>query len=408
MMTPRPRGLAPSEQRDGTSMWSAARAKSRAPRAFAWGIAISILTAVLVLAAPTARSSGGMVPAALSVTLVLDRTSYVSGDNATATAIVYRTPGPTNYTYDWTVRDGVFGPVLATLSNGLASYTYAIPTSYQGTLWFWLTVTDDTSQTQTTTAHAEVAAGYVALTLDRSEYNPGERVTAYFGLRSKVITNPAWTYTVVDFEGTTVASGALTISQAGGYVMSITLDRSAYNPGETIRVHVSVAAKGTSSLPSQFRFGATLFGASSATAITTYREADLFLTVPGSLGSGDLLLIVNEFNTGAGGFTMVHVGPSGSFWSTDVGGVPAYAVALSLLVLLLLVAVLAMWRRAGGGMLGGPRGPPAPPPEGPVRAAPGSPMTVMCRRCGKPIDITTSKRPIEVMCPSCGETQVVT
>src|SRR6266571_1833669 len=353
----------------GTSMWSAARARSPAPRAFAWGIAI--LTAVLVLAAPTARSSGGMVPAALTVTLVLDRTSYVSGDNATATAIVYRTPGPT-------------------------TYTYSTLTSYQGTLWFWLTVTDDTSQTQTTTAHAEVAAGYVALTLDRSEYNPGERVTAYFGLRSNVITNPAWTYTVVDAEGTTVASGAtnntwfsfttpnpasrlylftvtasgngrsatgaLTISQAGGYVMSITLDRTSYNPGETIRVHVSVATRGTSSLPSQFRFGATLFGASSATAITTYREADLFLTVPGGLCSGDLLLIVHEFNTGAGGFTMVHVGPSGSFWSTDVGGVPAYAVALSLLVLLLLVAVLAMWRRAGGGMLGGPRGQPAPPP----------------------------------------------
>src|SRR6266511_4303994 len=291
MMTPRPRGLAPSEQRDGTSMWSAARAKSRAPRAFAWGFAIAILTAVLALAAPTARSSGGMVPAALSVTLVLDRTSYVSGDNATATAIVYRTPGPANYTYDWTVRDGVFGPVLATLSNGLSSYSYAIPTSYQGTLWFWLTVTDDTSQTQTTTAHAEVAAGYVALTLDRSEYNPGERVTAYFGLRSNVIASPAWTYTVVDFEGTTVLSGAtnntwfsytttnpasrsymftvtvfgngrsatgsLTISQAGGYVISITLDRSSYSPGETIRVHVSVAARGTSSLPSQFRFGAT-------------------------------------------------------------------------------------------------------------------------------------------------------
>src|SRR6266508_658518 len=442
MMTPRPRGLASAETWDGTSMWSAARARSPAPRAFAWGIAISILTAVLVLAAPTARSSGGMVPAALTVTLVLDRTSYVSGDNATATAIVYRTPGPTNYTYDWTVRDGVFGPVLATLSNGLASYTYAIPTSYQGTLWFWLTVTDDTSQTQTTTAHAEVAAGYVALTLARSEYNPGERVTAYFGLRSNVIASPAWTYRVVDFEGTTVlsgatnntwfsytttnpasrwytftvtasgngrsATGALTISQAGGYVMSITLDRSAYSPGETIRVHVSVAARGTSNLPSQFRFGASLFGAGSASAITTYREADLFLTVPGSLGSGDLLLIVNEFNTGAGGFTVVHVGPSGSFWSTDVGGVPAYAVALSLLVILLLVAVLAMWRRAGGGMLGGPRPPAPPPPEGPVRAAPGSPMTAMCRRCGKPIDITTSKRPIEVMCPSCGETQVVT
>jgi predicted RNA-binding Zn-ribbon protein involved in translation (DUF1610 family) len=34
-------------------------------------------------------------------------------------------------------------------------------------------------------------------------------------------------------------------------------------------------------------------------------------------------------------------------------------------------------------------------------------MSVTCRHCGKAIEITTSKRPIEVMCPSCGETQVV-
>src|SRR5207247_8451628 len=141
----------------GRGTWSAARARSPAPRAFALGIAIAILTALLVFAAPTARSSGGMVPAdVLSVTLALDRSSYVSGDNATATAIVYRTPSPANYTYDWTVRDGFFGPILATLSNGLAAYKYAIPLSYQGTLWFWVTVNDDTGLSQTTTAHAEV------------------------------------------------------------------------------------------------------------------------------------------------------------------------------------------------------------------------------------------------------------
>jgi len=34
-------------------------------------------------------------------------------------------------------------------------------------------------------------------------------------------------------------------------------------------------------------------------------------------------------------------------------------------------------------------------------------MTVTCKACGAPIEITTSKRPIEVMCPSCGETQMV-
>jgi predicted RNA-binding Zn-ribbon protein involved in translation (DUF1610 family) len=34
-------------------------------------------------------------------------------------------------------------------------------------------------------------------------------------------------------------------------------------------------------------------------------------------------------------------------------------------------------------------------------------MMVTCRACGGPIEITTSKRPIEVMCPRCGNTEMV-
>src|SRR5207237_67374 len=78
------------------------------------------------------------------------------------------------------------------------------------------------------------------------------------------------------------------------------------------------------------------------------------------------------------------------------------------LFLLLLVAVLGLWRRTGGGSLFGPRAARPPPGPGPVQAPASAPMSIACRRCGKPVEITTSKRPIEVMCPSCGETQVVT
>ena len=70
------------------------------------------------------------------------------------------------------------------------------------------------------------------------------------------------------------------------------------------------------------------------------------------------------------------------------------------------------WRRTGMGP--GPRAPvagrptpPPPPPSGPTQPSAVGPMNVSCKHCGASIEITTSKRPIEVMCPSCGETQVV-
>ncbi|MCI4371986.1 MAG: hypothetical protein L3J78_04985, partial [Thermoplasmata archaeon] len=93
-----------------------------------------------------------------------------------------------------------------------------------------------------------------------------------------------------------------------------------------------------------------------------------------------------------------------------VGGIPIFAAVLGLLFILLLIAFIGLWRRTGGGRMMGTFGRPAAPPgpgEAPPRQPSGSPMSVTCTHCGKPIDLTTSRRPVEVMCPSCGETQLV-
>ena len=126
------------------------------------------------------------------------------------------------------------------------------------------------------------------------------------------------------------------------------------------------------------------------------------------MGTGDLLIVGTESSTGTFQYQTVHIGTASSGLSAEIGGVPIYAVVLGLLFLLLLVAVLGLWRRTGGGSLFGPRAARPPPGPGPVQAPASAPMSIACPRCGKPIEITTSKRPIEVMCPSCGETQVVT
>src|SRR5256886_17550213 len=88
-----------------------------------------------------------------------------------------------------------------------------------------------------------------------------------------------------------------------------------------------------------------------------------------------------------------------------VTGVQTCALPIFLLVL---VGVVGLWRRTGGGFRFLHRGTPPPPPEGATHAPAATPMSVNCRRCGKPIDLTTHRRPVQVMCPSCGATQVDT
>jgi len=291
---------------------------------------------------------------------------------------------------------------------------------------------------------ATVAQAYMALSLDRGDYNPGDTISAFYGVTSHVITNPSYAYVVDDTNAVIVLSGTTnatffsfrtpnpssrsytfhvtatdrgnttqaqaTISQAAGFVLGLSFDRTSYGAGETVHAHLTLTAKGTGSLPSQFRWSLSSASAS-ATAITTGPAADLFLTIPAGTGNGGLLVFANELNTGASAFQTVQVGPTGSaFWSTEVAGFPVFAIVLSVLFLVLLVAVIGLWRRLGGGfgLLGGKAVPPPPPAEGPGPTSPTSPMSITCRRCGKPIDLSTSRRPIEVMCPSCGETQVVT
>src|SRR2546422_936990 len=317
--------------------------------AFAFVIGLLALAAMIPIAnaMPTPNP---IQPAAMTVTVVLDKSSYLSGDTAAAQAIVYRTPAPGNYTYVWRVRNFFF-QLLNTTTTAGATFRYPIALDYIGTLRFEATVDDGQGTVAAGQQSATVAQAYMALSLDRGDYNAGD-----------------------------TASPRLTLT-----------------------------ARGTASLPSQFRWALSSASAS-VSSITTGPTADLFLTIPQGTGNGGLLMFANELNTGAGAFQTVQVGSVESFWATQVGGITVFALILGVLFVLLLLMVIALWRKVGAGLgpIGGKAAVPPPPPEGPVPSAPTSPMSITCRRCGKPIDLSTSRRPIAVMCPSCGETQVVT
>lgn len=412
-------------------------------RAAAIGLALAIAFLALAALLPSAKAAPtGVDPAAMTVTVVLDKSSYLSGDTATAQATVYRTPAPANYTYTWRVRN-LFFQLLNTTTIAGATFAYPIALDYMGTLRFEATVDDGQGTVSAGQQSATVALAYMSLSLDRGDYNPGDTINAFYGVTSYVITNPSYAYGVDDENAVIVLSGTTnltffafrtpnpasrsytfhvtasdrgnttqaqaTITQATGFVLGLSFDQSSYVAGETIHARLILIARGPASLPSQFRWSLSI-ASTSVSAITTGSTAELSLRIPQGTGSGGLLVLATELNTGASAIQTVQVGASGNaFWSAEVGGIPIFGIVLGVLFLLLLIAVIGLWRRIGGG-LGplGAKGVPPPPPEGPVRAPPTSPMSITCRRCGKPIDLSTSRRPIEVMCPSCGETQVVT
>jgi hypothetical protein len=354
--------------------------------------------------APTAAAAPPPIQptAAMTVTVVLNQAGYLSGDTATSTAVVYRTPAPGNYTYTWTIRDNFFR-VVNTTTNAGATFTYKIPIAYTGLQYFEATVDDGQGLIITSRTSAIVSRAIMSLRLDRGDFSPGDTIAATYSVSSHVITQPTYDYEVDDITGTIVLSGntngtffsyrtpnpasrtyvfrvtarqgpnstmsQVSISQTSGFVLGAIFDKAAYGPGETIRAHLGVVARGSTALPIQFSWVLAFgpgFGGSTVSATTTVPEVDLTLLVPTSLGSGDILMIGQESSTGTFTYRTVHIGAAGAstFWTTDVGGVPLYGVLLGLLVVVLLVAVLGLWRRTGGGLrMFRRRGAPPPPPR---------------------------------------------
>ena len=416
-------------------------------KAYALGLVVAIALLSVIGAAPFVRATPAPIEpaAAMTVTLVPNQGGYLNGDVASVNAMVYRTPGPANYTYNWTVRD-TFGRLLNTTVNGGPTFRYSIPLNYTGLLTFFVRVDDGQGLTSNSFSTVRVFVAVMSLRLDRGDFAPGDAITASYSVTSHVILRPTYDYQVADSsftivlngntnnttfsfrtpapaasrtyrflvtarEGTNTSQAQLTIGQATGDLLGATFDRASYMPGDTIHAHLTVTPRGATPLPLQFIWTLSLggFGGSpTVSAITTVPEVDLTLPIPQGVGTGDLVVTATESSTGTAIGHTLHIGTTNALWSTDIGGVPLFAVLLGLLFILLLVAVLGLWRRVGGGHLMGPRAAPPPPPPGGTTQAPTTmPMSVICNHCGKSIDITTSKRPIEVMCPSCGETQLV-
>src|SRR5438309_271834 len=230
--------------------------------ALAFALIIGLLAlAALIPAANAVPSPNPIQPAAMTVTVVLDKSSYLSGDTATAQAIVYRTPAPGNYTYVWRVRNFFF-QLLNTTTTAGAVFTYPIALAYTGTLRFEATVDDGQGTVVAGQQSATVAQAYMSLTLDRGDYNPGDTISAFYGVRSHVITSPAYSYAVTDTNTVVVLSGTTnatffsfatpnpssrsytfrvtatdrgnstqalaTINQATGFVLGMSFDRASY------------------------------------------------------------------------------------------------------------------------------------------------------------------------------------
>jgi len=380
----------------------------------------------------------------IAVKMSFDRPSYFSNDTATITVAAQPPSGhsqPNTYVYSV-----MSGSTLFEMKQDVSStFTFRFPGDFRGNMDFRVDVYNAEGDYGSDSRSVGVEFGLMIVNVNPQLYNANDVITANFELKSTVMgASSQFFYKVCDSScncGTVVSQGALattgltgsftfpapnvpansyvfqvsatssghvvvgsaTATLVGGFMMNIEFDKKTYDSGETMTITYTITPRSAGTpLPRAFGLTWGIFGYPSQSRITTESSGTVQYVISQGVNKGNLLFQMSDSSTNAQAAEVVFIGAP----PAEIGGIPLFDLFLLVLIVILFLLMLAMrGRGAGAGAPPKVKEEKAAPPPPPSQQA--SPMVVNCKSCGAPIEITTSKRPIEVMCPSCGETAMV-
>ena len=190
--------------------------------------------------------------------------------------------------------------------------------------------------------------------------------------------------------------------------MSFEFDKEAYSPGDTMTITYEIKARGDSTLPGTFYIGYGLENGPTYTKQTTNAKGTLKYKIPDGIDEGYQTFGVGEGSTDSASESIYIRSGLNPFEWAKLADMPLISMILLILVIILFILVFRRGRAPKPAAPPAEKPAPEPEPEpAPVEEAASPGMVINCKACGAPIELTTSKRPLEVMCPSCGETEMV-
>lgn len=380
----------------------------------------------------------------LEVTLKFDKNIYLTGETITATARV-QTSGTTiaEISYRFWIRNAFpWGDLIYWTIQPDNELQWVVPDDFSGNLYFRVDAKNTEGYEDWDSDTVTVVYGHLLVDADKKEYEAEDTITVSFELVTNVMTNPEFFYTV-EVAGLAIESGPAGASDftfdipaipadsyrfvviaidegyvvegsdisrlLAGFFMSFEFDKEAYSPGDTMTITYEIKARGDSTLPGTFNIQYGLMNGPMYNKQTTNAKGTLKYEIPNGIDEGYQLFLVSEGSTALAYETVYVRSGLNPFEWARLADTPMLGWILLILVIVLFVLV---FRRGRAPKPAAPPAEPEPAPEpepepAPVEEAGAGPMVINCKACGAPIELTTSKRPLEVMCPSCGETEMV-
>jgi hypothetical protein len=407
--------------------------------------------------------AGGRV---ISVKMVFDQEVYASGDTIRIDVAASLPEGASDISaYSYEVHQGWFGgPIVWLEASESNFFSYEVPDSFEGELYFVVKVYNPDGDSGQDMEMKNVHHAVLLVNADPEEYEPGDTITADFELisnRLAGIDDHSFFYVVKDSGGRIVLEGAIVTSDnfgsfeytvpdvpsdrytftiyaniliivgsyeymvwvsssdrcdlTSGYDVEIWVDNPTYSPGATVTIRYEIKPKTDEGLPDKFVFDFGISNGPQETWESDSAKGKIVYRLPDDVNEGDILMMVfvedGDGNGVGQAMEVLHIqeGASALEWTRALD-VPLFSWILLLLIILLIIFMLFRRPSAPAAERAPAEAPePAPMEEevAPVAPEDATPLAINCKSCGAEIEITTSKRPIEVMCPSCGETEMV-
>jgi len=392
---------------------------------------------------------------ALSVEVLVNKDQYISGESIAVQVIVLKNGiaiQPDGIMYMLQANGAAPNLVMTTLLN----FSIVAPEVVDNAANVWVGVQIGTDRINAQSDNFAISMIEMTLSASKLEYYAGETVEFEVLVVGDAV-GFTFRYTIVDNDLILVSSGALTLDTKGqatfkldvpagknaesytatvygddgnGVVLirPLTVGRAtdylvvvsiktapssvsgAYSPGQTIVVGFEIIKQSTD-LPDMAIVTALLYddtqGLAGELMTFTVMNGELSITLPKDAVSGEHMLSVQI--DGVDHWQSITVDATGnSIWNSNVGGMMSLAdLILAILMIVVILMLLFQMMKRGGGAAVAPAEPkPAAPKEAKEETyQPKS--SVKCPSCGAMVEVATSKRPIEVMCPKCGTSQMV-
>lgn len=381
-----------------------------------------------------------------SISIVLDfnRAQYASGENLFVNATAFSIGAVTNpsYTYIIEIRDNVGnGTLFSRDTQSTGDFSFEVPDNFEGWLWVQVTVDDGAGNSASVIQQVSVSYAIVLVNANKENYNAEDELSISYEVIGTLLGVPDTFYVIYDKEGSVVEEGtasngtfSFTVPNApsdsyefyvfasaggrvvhgtdsaelfSGYVLILDFNKAFYEPGEIMAIDYRIIVMGNADMPTTFTITYGLINGPEASLQTGEQTGRLMYLIPDNIDQGDQIFMAS-CDFGATSNEVVVVKENASLLRyLEIGGIPLFGIFILALLLFTIYVTFRTRSRVKSmqkkGLSASTGRDLSPAPKRTQDAS--SASRYQCVECGDPIEITTSRRPIEVMCPHCGEIQ---